>query len=91
MLSVDSVGNFRYFSGSGDKARQGFESLPVELLHSNPGIVTERFTSLTADKIGGGVGGGTVGTTPGAMEVIGAFEALPENGVAGAFRFPQQK
>ena len=52
MLSVDSGGNFRYYSGTGDKkTMRGFEYLPKEVLQTNASILTDRFTSLTADKL----------------------------------------
>ena len=52
MLSVDSGGNFRYYSGTGDKkTMRGFEYLPREIMQTNASILTDRFTSLTADKI----------------------------------------
>ena len=52
MLSVDSGGNFRYYSGTGEKkTMRGFEYLPREIIQTNASILTDRFTSLTADKI----------------------------------------
>ena len=52
MLSVDSGGNFRYYSGTGDKkTMRGFEYLPKEIMQTNASILTDRFTSLTADKL----------------------------------------
>ena len=52
MLSVDSGGNFRYYSGTGEKkTMRGFESLPREIIQTNASILTDRFTSLTADKM----------------------------------------
>ena len=52
MLSVDAGGNFRYYSGTGDKkTMRGFEYLPREIMQSNASILTDRFTSLTADKL----------------------------------------
>ena len=52
MLSVDSGGNFRYYSGTGDKkTMRGFEYLPREVMQTNASILTDRFTSLTADKL----------------------------------------
>ena len=52
MLSVDSGGNFRYYSGTGDKkTMRGFEYLPRKIMQANASIVTDRFTSLTADKL----------------------------------------
>ena len=52
MLSVDSGGNFRYYSGTGDKkTMRGFEYLPKEIIQTNASILTDRFTSLTADKL----------------------------------------
>ncbi|TRY73919.1 hypothetical protein TCAL_09116 [Tigriopus californicus] len=51
MLSVDSTGNFKYFSGSGERTMRGSESMPMELIHTNSRIITDKFTSLTAEKI----------------------------------------
>lgn len=51
MLSVDSGGNFRYFSGPGQKTLRGFENLSREAMASNASIVTDKFTSFTAEKL----------------------------------------
>ncbi|XP_063223583.1 uncharacterized protein LOC134531700 [Bacillus rossius redtenbacheri] len=37
MLSVDSGGNFRYYSGTGDKSMRGYEFFPRESLHPSTG------------------------------------------------------
>ncbi|XP_066992598.2 uncharacterized protein [Anabrus simplex] len=37
MLSVDSGGNFRYYSGTGDKSMRGYEFFPRESLQQPPG------------------------------------------------------
>jgi hypothetical protein len=57
MLRVDSGGNFCYSSGSGEKTMTGFEFMPREVIQANASIVTDRFTSITADRFGGGGGG----------------------------------
>ena len=52
MLSVDSGGNLRYFSGSGEKTLKGFESLPRNMISSaGASVVTNRFTAMTADRM----------------------------------------
>jgi len=88
MLHIDSGGNFCYTSGSGDQAVTGFEYFPKEVIHANAAIVTDAFTSLSqssgkllqsisssSSRFAGDVNKSTV---PGAMEVIMAFESLPE-------------
>lgn len=59
MLSVDSGGNFRYYSGpsegsnmNGTRSLRGVESLPREVMAANAStIVADRFTSMTAEKL----------------------------------------
>ena len=54
-MSVDSGRHFRYYSGeSSDSSRslKGVETLSKEAMAKNAShIVTDRFTSLTADKL----------------------------------------
>lgn len=76
MLSVDSGGNFRYYSGTGDKSMRGYEFFPRETLqqqiNSTQGSSTGAFLQASGEKIypdggGGGVavGGGGGGVKPG--------------------------
>ena len=52
MMSVDSGGNFRYYSGDNSDLR-AVETLSKEVMAANAShIVTDRFTSLTTDKLG---------------------------------------
>ena len=52
MLSVDSGGNMRYVSGSGDKTLRGFEQIPRDMIsRAGASVVTDRFTALTADRM----------------------------------------
>ena len=56
MMSVDSGGNFRYYSGSesSDSSRslKAVETLSKEIMAAHAShIITDRFTSLTADKL----------------------------------------
>lgn len=39
MLSVDSGGNYRYYSGTGDKSSRGFEYFPRESLQNSAGFL----------------------------------------------------
>ncbi|XP_018793249.1 PREDICTED: uncharacterized protein LOC108971555 isoform X2 [Bactrocera latifrons] len=39
MLSVDSNGNYRYYSGTGDKSTRGFEYFPRESLQNSAGFL----------------------------------------------------
>uniref|UniRef100_A0A034WGS7 Uncharacterized protein n=2 Tax=Bactrocera dorsalis TaxID=27457 RepID=A0A034WGS7_BACDO len=39
MLSVDSSGNYRYYSGTGDKSTRGFEYFPRESLQNSAGFL----------------------------------------------------
>ena len=70
MLSVDAGGNFRYYSGTGDKkTMRGFEYLPREIMQSNASILTDRFTSLTADKLASNSSTAEKGTTTTTMTI----------------------
>lgn len=55
MMSVDSGGNFRYYSGeSSDPSRslKAVETLSKEIMATHAShIITDRFTSLTAEKL----------------------------------------
>ena len=51
MMSVDSGGNFRYYSGDNSDLR-AVEKMSKEVMAANAShIVTDRFTSLTSDKL----------------------------------------
>lgn len=54
MLSVDSGGNFRYYSGTGDKSMRGYEFFPRETLQqagSSNGSATGAFLQASGEKI----------------------------------------
>lgn len=54
MLSVDSGGNFRYYSGTGDKSMRGYEFFPRETLQqagSSHGSSTGAFLQASGEKI----------------------------------------
>ncbi|XP_066255654.1 uncharacterized protein [Euwallacea similis] len=55
MLSVDSGGNFRYYSGTGDKSMRGYEFFPRETLQqqatNNQGSSTGAFLQASGEKI----------------------------------------
>ncbi|XP_055383533.1 ankyrin repeat-containing protein kinase A isoform X2 [Condylostylus longicornis] len=55
MLSVDSEGNYRYFSGTGDKSSRGYEFFPRESLQQSgviPGVnCSGAFLNATGEKI----------------------------------------
>lgn len=55
MLSVDSGGNFRYYSGTGDKSMRGYEFFPRETLQqqisSTQGSSTGAFLQASGEKI----------------------------------------
>jgi hypothetical protein len=95
MLSVDSGGNFRYYSGTGtagigtdSRSLCGMESLPRELMSANASnIVTDRFTSLTADKLGRKCVNSSTTNPPttsnsssATFDLIRAFDVLPQSG-----------
>ncbi|KAK0076319.1 hypothetical protein PV325_005579 [Microctonus aethiopoides] len=53
-LSVDSGGNFRYYSGTGDKSMRGYEFFPRESLQQPPGQAGSSagaFLSATGERI----------------------------------------
>ncbi|XP_063992746.1 uncharacterized protein LOC135170660 isoform X1 [Diachasmimorpha longicaudata] len=53
-LSVDSGGNFRYYSGTGDKSMRGYEFFPREALQQppgQPGSSAGAFLSATGERI----------------------------------------
>ncbi|XP_011299697.1 uncharacterized protein [Fopius arisanus] len=53
-LSVDSGGNFRYYSGTGDKSMRGYEFFPRESLQQSPGqsgSSAGAFLSATGERI----------------------------------------
>ena len=53
MMSVDSGGNFRYYSGDNSDLR-AVEKMPKEVMSANAShIISDRFTSLTSDKLAG--------------------------------------
>lgn len=55
MLSVDSGGNFRYYSGTGDKSMRGYEFFPRETLqqqiNNSHGSSTGAFLQASGEKI----------------------------------------
>lgn len=55
MLSVDSGGNFRYYSGTGDKSMRGYEFFPRETLQQQignaQGSSTGAFLQASGEKI----------------------------------------
>lgn len=55
MLSVDSGGNFRYYSGTGDKSMRGYEFFPRETLQqqasSSSGSSTGAFLQASGEKL----------------------------------------
>lgn len=55
MLSVDSGGNFRYYSGTGDKSMRGYEFFPRETLqqqvHNSQGSSTGAFLQASGERI----------------------------------------
>lgn len=55
MLSVDSGGNFRYYSGTGDKSMRGYEFFPRETLQqqigNSQGSSTGAFLQASGEKI----------------------------------------
>lgn len=54
MLSVDSGGNFRYYSGTGDKSMRGYEFFPRESLALSSltaNTTTNAFLNATSEKI----------------------------------------
>nr|XP_023016169.1 uncharacterized protein LOC111505573 isoform X1 [Leptinotarsa decemlineata] len=55
MLSVDSGGNFRYYSGTGDKSMRGYEFFPRETLqqqiNNSQGSSTGAFLKASGEKI----------------------------------------
>ncbi|XP_044254991.1 uncharacterized protein LOC123005351 isoform X2 [Tribolium madens] len=55
MLSVDSGGNFRYYSGTGDKSMRGYEFFPRETLqqqiNNSQGSSTGAFLQASGEKI----------------------------------------
>lgn len=54
MLSVDSGGNFRYYSGTGDKSMRGYEFFPRETLQqagSSHGSSTGAFLQASGEKM----------------------------------------
>ncbi|KAJ8926340.1 hypothetical protein NQ314_021303 [Rhamnusium bicolor] len=55
MLSVDSGGNFRYYSGTGDKSMRGYEFFPRETLqqqiNNTQGSSTGAFLQASGEKI----------------------------------------
>ncbi|KAK9886987.1 hypothetical protein WA026_019243 [Henosepilachna vigintioctopunctata] len=55
MLSVDSGGNFRYYSGTGDKSMRGYEFFPRETLqqtaNATQGSSTGAFLQASGEKI----------------------------------------
>lgn len=54
MLSVDSGGNFRYYSGTGDKSMRGYEFFPRESLAQSSltaSTTTSAFLNATSEKI----------------------------------------
>ena len=54
ILSVDAGGNFRYFSGTGDKSMRGYEFFPRESLRQSSlasGSHTNAFLNATSEKI----------------------------------------
>lgn len=54
MLSVDSGGNFRYYSGTGDKSMRGYEFFPRETLQQqagSQGSSTGAFLQASGEKI----------------------------------------
>jgi hypothetical protein len=54
ILSVDAGGNFRYYSGTGDKSMRGYEFFPRESLRQsslNAGSTTNAFLNASGEKI----------------------------------------
>lgn len=54
ILSVDAGGNFRYYSGTGDKSMRGYEFFPRESLRQSSlasGSCTNAFLNATSEKI----------------------------------------
>ena len=74
-LSVDSGGNFRYFSG--DKNVRAFESLPRTVIQNSnaASIVTDRFKM---DKNAVSVNVTPTADPVEALDVMSAFDSLPE-------------
>jgi hypothetical protein len=53
MLSVDSGGNFRYYSGTGDKSMRGYEFFPRESLQQCAGSHPEHFLAAASSTMVG--------------------------------------
>nr|CAD7425984.1 unnamed protein product [Timema monikensis] len=75
MLSVDSGGNFRYYSGTGDKSMRGYEFFPRESLQqssaSHVGSPSEHFLAAAAASSSSMGGGEKVVSVPEHSQTLG--------------------
>lgn len=69
MLSVDSGGNFRYYSGTGDKSMRGYEFFPRESLQQSAGTSggspSEHFLAAASSAMVGNDKTSTIPSVPG--------------------------
>ncbi|XP_021929207.1 uncharacterized protein LOC110834404 isoform X2 [Zootermopsis nevadensis] len=87
MLSVDSGGNFRYYSGTGDKSMRGYEFFPRESLQQSAGASrgspSEHFLAAASSAIIGNDKIPVVPSTPG--------NALRDSALVGGFQLDEHQ
>jgi hypothetical protein len=79
MLSVDSGGNFRYYSGTGDKSMRGYEFFPRESLQQSSltsGSTAGAFLNASGEKI-------PCAIPPSAAALSGELLQIPEYPIPG--------
>lgn len=87
MLSVDSGGNFRYYSGTGDKSMRGYEFFPRESLQQSAGVSggspSEHFLAAASSAMVGNDKMPVVPATPG--------NVLRDSALAGGFQLDEHQ
>jgi hypothetical protein len=87
MLSVDSGGNFRYYSGTGDKSMRGYEFFPRESLQQSAGASggspSEHFLAAASSAMAGNDKMSVVPATSG--------NVLQDSALAGGFQLDEHQ
>ncbi|XP_023702204.1 uncharacterized protein LOC111861668 isoform X2 [Cryptotermes secundus] len=87
MLSVDSGGNFRYYSGTGDKSMRGYEFFPRESLQQSAGAgggsPSEHFLAAASSAMAGNDKMSAVSAIPG--------NVLRDSALSGGFPLDEHK
>uniref|UniRef100_A0AAG5DL53 Uncharacterized protein n=1 Tax=Anopheles atroparvus TaxID=41427 RepID=A0AAG5DL53_ANOAO len=85
ILSVDSGGNFRYYSGTGDKSMRGYEFFPRESLQQssiNATSTTGAFLNASGERISCDLPPPSLGLSNDLLQ-IPEFPTSPQQGLAG--------